>query len=149
MLDANSNPDDTASYAGFVPTWAADPSTGYTIPQTIGLPSANAPMLPADYQDASQMQPFAPAGDATPWFQQMAMFGFSRAIDNLSRTNVAGNVDPGSFAGTNGGTYSQVPQGQGGGAQRTATGSVSASARLTGSPMLLLVGLVVAVLILK
>lgn len=126
---------DDIDYTGFVPSWAQDPGTGYSIAPAIGLPANIAAPLPADMQDFQQMQPFSPAGDSMPWYQAAMMFGLSRAADNLSRTRVGGNTDPGSFAGYNGGTYSQNPQGDGGGAHRTA-GSVSAQVK--GSPMMLL-----------
>lgn len=134
---------DQIDYSGFDPSWAQDPGSGYSIAPAIGLPSATAAPLPGDMQDASQMQPYAPAGNAMPWYQQAMLFGIGKAVDNLSRTNVAGNTDPGSFAGYNGRTYSQIPQGQGGGATSTASTSV----RVAGSP-LLLIGIAVAAFLL-
>jgi hypothetical protein len=125
---------DNVDYSGFDPSWAQDPGSGYSIAPAIGLPANMAPPMPGDMQDMAQMQPYAPAGNAMPWYQQAMMFGIGRAVDNLSRTTVSGNTDPGSFAGYNGRTYSQIPQGQGGGAMNTA----SASARMTGSPLLLI-----------
>jgi hypothetical protein len=105
-------------------------------------------VLPADQGDMNQMQPFAPLGNAMPWWKQFVMFGATKAVDNLSRVTVMGNTDPGSFAGQNGQTYSQVPQGSGGGAVRTAS-TTSVTAKLTGNPMLLIAGVVVAYLLLK
>lgn len=105
-------------------------------------------ILPADVADQNQMQPYAPLGNAMPWWKQFALFGATKAVDNLSRVTVTGNTDPGSFAGANGQTYSQVPQGSGGGAVRTASTS-TITAKLQGNPMLLLAGVVVAYMLLK
>lgn len=134
---------------GFNPSWAQDPATGYSVPQAIGLPSNSAAPLPADMADMGQMQPYVIGGDQMPWYESVIKFGMTRAVDNLSRTNVGGNTDPGSFAGYNGGTYSQVPQGSGGGATRTATRPSTVSGSLTGSPLMLLALAAVAYALLK
>jgi hypothetical protein len=138
--------DDANNSPGLIPQWAADPG-GYSIPAAVGLPMASYSPLPSDVGDMNQMQPYAPLGNAMPWWQQFVLFGASKAVDNLSRVTVTGNTDTGSFAGQNGGTYSQTPSGQGGGATRTSTTTVAA--KLTGNPMLLLAGLAVAFLLLK
>lgn len=134
---------DNIDYSGFDPSWAQDPGSGYSIAPAIGLPANTAPPLPGDMQDASQMQPYAPLGNAMSWGEQAMLFGIGRAVDNLSRTNVGGNTDPGSFAGYNGRTYSQIPQGQGGGATSTAKAGMT----VAGSP-LLLIGLAVVAFVL-
>lgn len=139
---------DDTDYSGFIPGWAADPGAGYTNAPAVGLPTMTAPPLSAsDAADAAQMQPFSQAGNAMPWSVSAMLFGITKAVDNLSNVRVAGNTDPGSFAGYNGGTFSQVPQGQGGGATRTASASVSA--KISGNKLLLIAGLVAAVLLLK
>ena len=139
---------DDTDYSGFIPGWAADPGAGYTNAPAVGLPTMTAPPLSAtDQSDAAQMQPYSPLGAALDWTQQAMLFGIGRAVDNLSNVRVQGNVDPGSFAGYNGGTFSQVPQGQGGGAMRTA--QTSMTAKLTGSPLLLLALAAVAFVVLK
>ena len=143
---------DNTDYSGFIPGWAADPGAGYTNAPAVGLPTMAGPPLSAtDAADAAQMQPYAPAGNAMPWTTQSMLFGFTKAVDNLSRVTVAGNTDPGSFAGYNGGTFSQIPQGQGGGVARTATATpgTSITAKLTGNPMLLLAVAIVAFVALK
>jgi hypothetical protein len=94
------------------------------------------------------MQPYAPAGNTMPWYQPAMLFGLGRAVDNLSRTTVGGNTDPGSFAGYNGRTYSQVPQGNGGGAMRPGGNTTTVTAKLKGSPVILLALAAVAALVL-
>jgi hypothetical protein len=105
-------------------------------------------IMPADVADMNQMQPYAPLGNAMPWWKQFALYGATKAVDNLSRVTVTGNTDTGSFAGQNGQTYSQIPQGNGGGATRTMS-TTTVAAKLTGNPALLIAGLVVAYLLLK
>jgi hypothetical protein len=138
--------DDTNNSPGFIPQWAADPG-GYTVPAAVGLPMDAYTPLPADVGDMAQMQPYAPLGNAMPWWQQFALFGATKAVDNLSRVTVTGNTDTGSFGGYNGGTYSQNPQGTGGGATRTSQTTVAA--KLTGSPVMLLALAAVAFVLLK
>ena len=67
-------------------------------------------LLPGDVSDSIKMQGSAGSG-ASPWWQDAIKYGVTRLIDNKfgpkSSTSVQGNVDPGSFAGANGQTYSQ------------------------------------------
>jgi hypothetical protein len=145
----NSDGTDNTDYSGFIPGWAADPSSGYSIAPAIGLPSMSGQPMPADVQDMNQMQPYSPAGNTMPWYQSAMLYGITKAVDNLGRTTVAGNTDPGSFAGYNGRTYTQIPQGQGGGAMRPA--STTVTGKVTGNPMILLAlaGVVAFVLLKK
>lgn len=78
--------------------------------------------LEGDTRDTAQMQPFAQ--DASrPWWESLVAYGVTRAIDNrFGPPNVTGNTSPGSFAGANGRTYAQNPQGQGGAVPATAWG---------------------------
>lgn len=69
---------------------------------------ANAsPSFGRDVAEARQLQPFAQ--DATkPWWESMAIYGFTRAIDNhynVARTPTGSQ--PATFAGQNGNTYQQ------------------------------------------
>lgn len=71
--------------------------------------------LPGDRNDTAQMAPFTPTDAGMPWWQGLAVYGITRAIDNrLGPPTVQGNVQPGSFGGANGRTYSNNPTGQGG-----------------------------------
>lgn len=65
-------------------------------------------LLPGDVADATKMKATASDG-ASPWWQDLIKTGVTKLIDNKYKTNtqVQGNVDPGSFAGANGQTYSQ------------------------------------------
>lgn len=75
-------------------------------------------IMEGDRAEVAAMQPFAAQQDA-PWWQSLVMYGATRAIDNrFGRPNVQGNTDPGTFAGSNGGTYQNQPTGSGGGATR-------------------------------
>lgn len=66
-------------------------------------------LLPGDVSDALKMQ--ATNETSAPWWQDAIKYGVTRLIDNKfgpkNKTSVQGNVDPGSFAGANGQTYSQ------------------------------------------
>lgn len=67
-------------------------------------------MLPGDVSDGRQMQAFAPAGMS--WWEGVAAYGITRAIDNrFAPVQVQGNTQPGTFAGQNGRTYSNAPAG--------------------------------------
>jgi hypothetical protein len=70
-------------------------------------------VLPGDAYDNAQMQQFAP-NQSEPWYVSMIQYGITRAIDNrFGPVNVAGNTQPGTFAGQNGRTYAQAPNGTG------------------------------------
>ena len=64
-----------------------------------------------DAREASKLDAYvaAPAGDTRPWYERVAEYGVTRAIDAnfgpyaTNKTNV-----PATFAGQNGRTYSQV-----------------------------------------
>lgn len=67
--------------------------------------------MPGDLYDTARMQPFAPRQDVA-WWQSLIAYGVTKAIDNKTAPpNVAGNVQPGSFAGANGRTYVNGPTG--------------------------------------
>lgn len=73
-----------------------------------------------DAREASKLEAYspAPAGDTRPWYERVAEYGISRAIDNhFGPTQVNKTSAPATFAGQNGQTYSQVgsPLLQGGG----------------------------------
>lgn len=76
-----------------------------------GTTSTASPMglLPGDVYDTAQMAPFiapAAAKQGMQWWEGVAMYGITRAIDNrFGPVNVAGNTQAGSFAGQNGRTY--------------------------------------------
>lgn len=96
-----------------------------------------------DVTDAQKMEPFNPTGGAVPWWQSLIQYGAVRAIDNrYGPTNVAGNVNPGSFAGQNGRSYQQ------GGTPQPATGGALAGALGGGTGGLLLLAAVGALIFL-
>lgn len=66
----------------------------------------------ADQFEAAQMAPFTPGSNQTAWWERTIQYGITRAIDNrYGPVPIAGNVNTGSFAGANGRTYFQQPQG--------------------------------------
>lgn len=74
-----------------------------------------------DAREASKLDSYvaAPAGDTRPWWERVAEYGLTRAIDNhLGPAQQNKTSAPATFAGQNGLTYSQVgtPLAQGGGA---------------------------------
>jgi hypothetical protein len=60
-----------------------------------------------DQLEAAKMEPFNPlASEGVPWWQAVASYGITRAIDNrYGPTNVGGNTQAGSFGGANGRSY--------------------------------------------
>lgn len=85
-----------------------------------------------DAMDAQKMEPFTPAaqGQNQAWWERTIQYGLTKAIDNrFGPQNVQGNTDPGTFAGTNGRTYQQVP----GMARGTATPAGVAAPAATGA----------------
>lgn len=78
--------------------------------------------LEGDANDSRAMQAFS-QDPSVPWWQAVATYGLTRAIDNrFGPPSVSGNTSPGSFAGQNGRTYSNAPTGAGGQAQSAAGG---------------------------
>lgn len=66
--------------------------------------------LPGDWYDNDKMNtPGVKAETGQSWWQDLVKYGATRAIDNAfaSKPIIAGNTDTGSFAGSNGLTYSQ------------------------------------------
>ncbi|MBP6899521.1 MAG: hypothetical protein KBC73_05500 [Burkholderiaceae bacterium] len=74
--------------------------------------------LGSDMAEAQQMAPFAPPAaqqQGMAWWESLIAYGATRAIDNrFGPVNVAGNTQPGTFAGQNGRTYTQTPTVQSG-----------------------------------
>lgn len=66
-------------------------------------------LLPTDIYEANQVAATVPADSGRPWWETMAMYGITRAIDNQFGTPQIGNSNPGSFAGQNGRTYESTP----------------------------------------
>jgi hypothetical protein len=93
----------------------------------------------ADHFEAAQMAPFTPgANQGVPWWQGIVSYGITRAIDNrYGPVPIAGNVNTGSFAGSNGRTYYQAPQGNRGQAPQGQGGGGT-------NPLVLLGGLALA-----
>lgn len=87
---------------------------GSTIDYDTGAATA-APvgMLPADYYEAQKMTPYVPTAPGQSWWEGVVQYGLTRAIDNRygPPVFVQGNVAPGSFAGQNGASYYQNPNG--------------------------------------
>ena len=86
------------------------------------------------------MQQFVPAAgqaQGMPWWESIAAYGITRAIDNrFGPAPVAGNTDPGSFGGQNGRTYTNTPQAYG-----SAATPKQAQAAGSGGMLLVLAGL--------
>ncbi len=79
-----------------------------------------APGYWTDAFEANKVAPYVaqPSGDNRPWWERVAEYGITRAIDNhLGPTSQNKTAAPATFAGQNGQTYSQVgtPLAQGGG----------------------------------
>ncbi|MCV2361652.1 hypothetical protein LNV08_22025 [Paucibacter sp. TC2R-5] len=94
-----------------------------------------------DQFEAAQMQPFTPGSNqGVPWWQGIIGYGITRAIDNrYGPTPIQGNVAAGSFAGQNGRSYYQAPNGT--------RGQVPQSQQQAGTnPLVLLGGLALAAL---
>lgn len=73
-----------------------------------------------DARESQKLDPYtaAPAGDSRPWWERVAEYGLTRAIDNhIGPAQQNKTAQPATFAGQNGQTYSQVgsPLLQGGG----------------------------------
>lgn len=70
-----------------------------------------------DAREAAKLDPYVPAaaGDTRPWWERVAEYGLTRAIDNQVGPSAPNKTSqPASFAGQNGRTYSQVgPQNTG------------------------------------
>jgi hypothetical protein len=66
-----------------------------------------------DARETNKLDAFVPTTDASsgaPWWQRMAEYGITRAIDNhYGGTTTDKTSAPATFAGANGRTYSQVP----------------------------------------
>lgn len=64
-----------------------------------------------DAREAAKLDRFVPsaAGDTRPWWERVAEYGLTRAIDNQVGPAAPNKTQaPASFAGQNGRTYSQV-----------------------------------------
>lgn len=58
----------------------------------------------ADYREAQKMSQFY--GGDKPWYEQLALYGASRAIDShFAQSSVDKTAQPATFAGQNGQTY--------------------------------------------
>lgn len=118
----------------------------------VGLPPPMDPaaFLPGDIADDQQMSGWNPAPaqqQGQPWWQGVATYGITRAIDNQfpnSPTGIWGNTYPGSAPGYNGRTYTQRPLAAGGGVA-SAQGRFS----LTGNPLMMLALVAGAFILLK
>lgn len=97
-------------------------------------------LFEGDAREWAKMQKYTPApqgSEGAPWWQNLAIYGVSKAIDNTfpnEPRGVQGNTKPGYFAGANGRTYTQNPN------QQLATGTVGGvvSGIAGMSPMLLI-----------
>lgn len=94
-----------ANAGGYGDAFNAGSGYGYTFP-----------ILSGDAGSMSQQQFVPPVAQAQrmPWWEAVAAYGITRAIDNrFGPVQVAGNTQPGSFAGQNGKTYNNAPQATG------------------------------------
>lgn len=72
-------------------------------------PTAGLYLLPQDQTEAYAMAGTTSGDSTVPWWQNLAVYGITRAIDNQFGTPpVNGNIAPGSFGGQNGLTYQQT-----------------------------------------
>jgi hypothetical protein len=65
-----------------------------------------------DDREAAKLDPFVarPAGDSRPWWERVAEFGLTRAIDaHYGPPETNKTAQSGTFAGQNGRTYSMAP----------------------------------------
>lgn len=65
----------------------------------------------SDAREAAKLDPYVPAaaGDTRPWWERVAEYGLTRAIDNQVGPSAPNKTSaPATFAGQNGKTYSQV-----------------------------------------
>lgn len=70
--------------------------------------------LPGDWNDTAKMAPFQPTPAGGAWWEGVIQYGMVKAIDNrFGPQNIAGNTQPGTFAGANGKTYYQAPNATG------------------------------------
>lgn len=70
-----------------------------------------APGYWTDAREAAKLEAYVPApnGDTRPWWERVAEYGLTRAIDNQFGPPAANKTTaPATFAGQNGKTYSQV-----------------------------------------
>lgn len=86
---------------------------GAAIDYATGGEAAYTGELPGDVTDNRQMAPFQPGtGAGMAWWESLIAYGATRAIDNrFAPVNVNGDTSPGSFAGSNGRTYSNGQDG--------------------------------------
>lgn len=121
---------ETYSLTGEADWTTAEPVEGYQL-------SAG---FVADLREAAKIDPFVPtvAGDSRPWWERVAEFGLTRAIDShygVQMVNKTGT--PVTFAGQNGRTYVVAPQ------------QPQQPASVGGVPLLLLAALAAVVLLMR
>ena len=69
------------------------------------------PSFQRDAAENRQLQPFA-QDQSKPWWESMAIYGFTRAIDNhFNVARAPSGSQRATYAGQNGNTYQQGPQG--------------------------------------
>jgi len=84
--------------------------------------STTSSVYDSDYREAIKLDPYVakPAGDTRPWYERVAEYGLTRAIDSNYGPSAVNKTSTGAtFAGQNGLTYSQV--GRSNTAQQTAS----------------------------
>ena len=90
-----------------------------------------------DQREALKLESFvpAPSGDDRPWYERVAEYGLTRAIDNQVGPPASNKTSaPATFAGQDGRTYSQV-------------GNSGTAAPKSNSQMLLILGLAAAAVV--
>lgn len=107
--------------------------------------------LPGDVYDNAKMQASNMSSDVLAWTGDLIKFGVTKLIDNRTGpVAVAGNSNPGSFAGSNGRTYPQDIAERGSGTTMDVNENKSGGVNSGGiSPMMLLLLAGVAFLALK
>lgn len=109
-----------------------------------GMSITGSGMLEGDQYDHLKMAPFVPVPAAAPamaWWESLASYGVTRAIDNrFGPVNLGGNTSAGTFAGQNGRTYTNTT---GAGAQP------AGAAGIGGSTLLLIAAGVLAIALLR
>lgn len=68
-----------------------------------------APSYWVDARESNKMDPYTAGDNSTPWWERLAIYGVTRAIDNhIGPPEQNKTSAPATFAGQNGRTYSQV-----------------------------------------
>lgn len=124
---------DVADFYAMDALYSGDPLQS----QSVGISpdSSGAPMMAgdvADYQQMNAWNPPAAQAQGMTWWEGIAKYGITRAIDNTfpgSPVGTMGNIYPGSMAGIGGRTVGYAPGG---------VNQAAAAVSVKGNPLMLL-----------